>query len=135
MVGSTYQLIYQIFHKASILTPRQAKAFIKKQLRRWSYLVTSYGWKFDVHWCINGHEMPPDHEDSYGSTFTQSQYLEGDIYFNLHECATLDENKLEEVVIHEITHMILAPMQRDNNQDNTELCTTMVSRLFKGLRS
>lgn len=117
------------------MTPRQAKAFIKKQLRRWSYLVTSYGWKFDVHWCANGHEMPGGNEECYGFASYKHEYLNGDIHFNLFHCATLNESELEEVVIHEITHMLLAPMQHEITEDNTERCTTMVSRLFKGLRS
>lgn len=108
--------------------------FIKKQIARWSYLAVSYGWKFDVLYAANDRDMPEGYDNCYGACFHLRDYLDADIWFNLERCAKLDESKLEEVVIHEITHLVLAPMQNKQNKAETERVTTMVSRLFKGLR-
>lgn len=116
------------------MTPFQAKRFIQKQIRRWSYLVTSYGWKFDVNYCANSEDMPAGNGNCYALAVYQHEYLKGDLYFCLTRCSKLSDDALEEIVIHEITHMLLAPMQNSENGENTERVTTMVSRLFKGLR-
>jgi hypothetical protein len=117
------------------LTPNEAKRFIKKQIKRWSYLVTSYGWKFDVYYYDNGHDMKDASENCAGITTADAKYLKGVIRFNLHNCAGCEEDELEEIVIHEITHMLVSPMQYDDcPQDQVEYVVTTISRLFKGLR-
>lgn len=119
-----------------LMTPEQAREFLQEQIDRWSYLVTTYGFRFDVIWCPNGHGMPADAGRwCVGYTSTMQQYLEATIYFNLYICSQKSKEFLEETLVHELTHLLLAPMQADNSKDNTERCTTMVSRLFVGLRN
>jgi len=118
------------------MTPKQTEAFIKKQLDRWGYLVTSYGWRFTAFYVPNGNEMPDGHESATACTNFSPMYLEGFIHFNIHKCAKLPLDRLEEVVIHKITHMIVAPMDdlsREKNAD-VERVVTQLSRILKGLR-
>lgn len=118
------------------MTAEQAREIMQGYIDDWAYLVTSYGWKFDVVWCPNGHGMPGDTSRwCVGYTSTYHQYLSATIYFNLYLCAQKSKEELEEILVHELTHLLLAPMQADNSADNTERCTTMVSRLLVGLRN
>lgn len=117
------------------MTPNEAMRFIKKQIKRWSYLVTSYGWKFDVYYYDNGHEMQDASQSCAAITDSDSKYLKGNIRFNLHNCSECSESELEEIVIHEITHMLVSPMQyTDCPTEQVEYVVTTISRLFKGLR-
>lgn len=117
------------------MTPLEAKNIVRKHIDRWKYLATSYGWKFDIYYADNGHRMPSGNEDAAGVTFTQFQYLSADIWFNLTKLSDCNESEIEEIVVHEITHMLIAPVQKDNNEQNVEYTTTVVSRLFLGLRA
>lgn len=116
------------------MTPLEAKRLVRKHIDRWKYLAKSYGWKFDIYYADNGHRMPNGNEDAAGVTFTQFQYLSADIWFNLCKLSDCDESEIEEIVVHEITHMLIAPVQHENNAQNVEYTTTTVSRILIGLR-
>lgn len=118
------------------MTLAEAKIFIRKHLKRWRYLATSYGWKFDVYYADNGHAMPKNKNACYAATNYRSEYLDADIWFNLFLCSDLTEKALEEVVVHELTHLVISPIDFDESQrKDLERVTTMVSRLFIGLRN
>jgi len=118
------------------MTPSEAKRLIRKHIKRWRYLATSYGWKFDVYYADNGHVMPKDMDACYAATNYKSEYLDADIWFNLSLCSELDEKGIEETVIHELTHLVIAPIDFEEEQrKELERVVTMVSRLFMGLRN
>lgn len=117
------------------MTNIETKKIIKKIISKWSYIVTDYGWRFNVYYCVNGHVMPSGNEHASAFTKWHSEYLQGDIYFNLFLLSDCDEKFIEECVVHEITHLLLGALSTENSQHNVELTTTMVSRLFIGLRN
>ncbi len=78
------------------MTPAEAREYLQEQIDRWSYLVTTYGFRFDVIWCPNGHGMPEDTSRwCVGYTSVQHQYLTATIYLNLYICSQKSKEELE----------------------------------------
>ncbi len=118
------------------MTKKQV-AFARKKLqlyfKKWEWLVTHYGWKFDVFYCDNYHDMPRSAgEDTAMITYAKFRYLKGEIYVNLEICAKEDKEALEEMTVHELTHMLLSPIEEDAPVDQMEYTTTTISRIFLG---
>lgn len=115
------------------MTTDRAMKLIKKYIKKWEYMVTHWGWKFNVNYCECYDDMPTEaSEHTDAITFMIWNYLEGSIFFNLKRMARHDEEDIESVVIHELSHFLLAPVQTD--ADNLELAVTMVARTINGLR-
>lgn len=60
------------------------------------------------------------------------QYLDGSIYFNVNELADYEARELEDVVIHELAHLLLNEM-REDGIDHEERVTTMLTSAFRRL--
>lgn len=112
------------------MTNNQAKELIRKFLKKWKYIVKSYGYDYDVYWHDNGHSMPKGYEDDPACTKSWPHYFQAAIHFNLFLFSNYSESEIEEMVVHELCHMLIAPVQRENTQDNVELSTTMISRML-----
>lgn len=105
---------------------------LRGYVEKWSWLVTNYGWKFDAHYCMAAEDMPEGFQDAYAMCSHKFNYLLGDIYFNLRALKELEDAHAEEIVIHEIVHMLLSAYREDEER-GMEYVTTTVARAFKGL--
>lgn len=117
------------------------QAEIKKLFSKWEYLVTSYGWKFDVYYYDTYEDMPPKVEATPTTlmvTGCDFQHLRGDIHVNLRVCQNfVEENNetIEETVVHELVHLLVSPITDfDVPETPTEYVVTTLSRLFMGMR-
>lgn len=117
------------------MTSDKTKAIIRRQIKHWEYIVESWGWKFTVYLCDNNNDMPEGYDKSTAAvTFASPEYLQASVYFDVATLSKETPDSIEEIVVHELTHMILSPLWVQHTRESNELCTTMVSRLLKGLR-
>ena len=113
------------------MTRAEIKKKLRSRFKKWSYLVEHWGWKFDVYYCDSQEDMPQPGEYADAITFMRWEYLEGSIYFNMKKLESKDDDELEYLVIHELSHFLLSPLQTSKN--NLEISATMVARTIKGL--
>lgn len=108
---------------------------IKKYAFKWRWIVTELGWKFDMLYCNDYDDMPRDTTDrmTVAKTFMQFDYLSADIYFNLEVVSDLEDEPLEEVIVHELTHMLICPIQENYHLD--EYTATTISRVLMRMKS
>lgn len=114
------------------MTHKEAVKRLRKYLNYWMYFVKHWGWKVTLYFC-DGYEEMPDEADptTTAITYCTWPYLEGKVYFNT-RLVKDDENWIEELVIHELSHFLVAPMQSDKR--NLEISVSMIARTLKGLR-
>ena len=108
---------------------------IKKYALKWKWIVTELGWRFDMLYCINHEHMPRDtsNERTVAIIFAKFDYLYADIYFNLEIVSELEDDKLEENIVHELTHMLLRPLVEAPELE--EYTTTTISRILMRMKS
>ena len=114
------------------MTPDEATEKLRKYFHDWEWIVSHWGWKFSMNTCEGFDDMPDEADESTDAiSFFNWPYLEGSIFFNLKKIAKKDDEEIEGIVIHELCHFLLAPMQRDKR--DTEISVTMIARTLKGL--
>lgn len=115
--------------------PITIESKIKEFYANWEWVVTHYGWKFDVHYCDGNTGMPGSVTPGAAMvTFANFSYLKANIYVNLDVCSNdLSDDELEGFVVHELTHLLLAPIDEDVDETPLEYVTTSISRIFLGL--
>jgi len=114
------------------MTPGETTKKLKKYFRNWQWMVSHWGWKFSMNTCESFDDMPQEADENTDAiSFFNWPYLEGSIFFNLKRMANKTDDEIEEVVIHELCHFFVAPMQR--NKNDVEITVTMMSRTLKGL--
>ena len=108
---------------------------IKKFALKWKWIVTELGWKFDILYCNKYDDMPREtsSERTLAIVFAKFDFLSADIYFNLEIAAELDDDKLEEAIIHELTHLLVRPIIESNEME--EYTVTTISRILMRMRS
>lgn len=111
-----------------------AQQRIRDYVDKWSWLVTNYGWKFDVTYCMTAEDMPDGHRNVQACAIWQFEYLRANLYFNLRSVKDLDNADLEELVVHEITHLLLGAYDPED-ATGKEYVTTTVARCFVGLNN
>ena len=81
-------------------------------------------------------DMPEEFqtESCAAGTVAHFKYLEATIYVNLKMCAHMDEGEIENVVIHELTHLLVSPLQESSEETPLEYTVTSIARILHGLR-
>ena len=113
---------------------KTTKERFQKQFERWTYMIEHYGWKLTVYYCDSTEDMPDDHKECNACSIHSFQYLEASIYVNLRKCKDLDDEEIEYIVIHELTHLLVAPLQESSETTPLEYTVTTLARIIKGLR-
>lgn len=110
----------------------KTEAKLKKFFKKWGWIATLYGWKFDVFYYDKADHLPRDCSTQAAATaFFLFRYLDGAIHINLENLEGKDDDALEYVVVHELTHFLLSPFDDLEDPDAAkELATTMVSRVL-----
>ena len=104
---------------------------IRDYFKKWEWIVIKWGWKFDVHYRDSVEDMPDKDTTTFAISFSDWQYLEANIYINIKKVSELSDEKIELIVVHEFTHLLLAPMRDDI--ENEEMSATTISRIIKML--
>ena len=109
---------------------------VRKFVKKWAHIVTHWGWKFEMKYVACFDDMPSGttSDEVAMITFPLSAYLRGDIYANLRVCSQLTDDVLEEVVVHELTHLLLAPLVLEPTSEQAkERTCTILARCILGV--
>ena len=107
---------------------------IRGYFDKWADIVTCYGWKFDINYYGTRRDLPSNIDPIAAMTvFSDWSRLTASIHVHLEEMGRAPD-KIEEIVVHELVHMLLSPIDDDAEEDNLELTVTWVSRLILGAR-
>jgi hypothetical protein len=116
---------------------KEAEKLVKKFIEKWKHIVTHYGWKFHVYYLEDHAGFPGGTRGATTSAVVYPNFkqLEANIYFNLENLASEDEEYIEETVVHELTHMLISPLQVDADLEETlvEYTVTTIARALKGM--
>lgn len=113
------------------MTTDEVLKLSKKLVAKWQHIATSYCWRVDVFYHGRARDMPNNASDALGFSHGRYPYMQGGVHLNLDIMSAhdLDEDEIEEVVVHEFCHFLLFPMQSGGFSDkDTELCVTMIAR-------
>jgi hypothetical protein len=106
---------------------------IKSYFHKWEWIVTRYGWHFTILYRDGFDEMPHGTVLPNTAMLTTSNfnYLQGVINVNLKVCFNEDDDDVEEMCVHELTHMLLSPFSGEDNERDKEYVCTTISRVIK----
>ncbi len=107
----------------------------KKHFKRWSYMVEHYGWAYTVYYHNSAEDMPEqfNYVCAAGTT-ADFKYLHASIHVNLRQCMNSDEHEIEYIIIHELIHLLISPLQVDEDIPK-EYTVTTLARIMQGLRN
>ena len=109
------------------------KQRIQKAFKKWAWLVNSYGWKFTVKYVMGTENMPDGCVHSTtAATSSRWEYLIGNVYVNLIACEDETDDAIERMVIHELMHMIVSPIETETKEN--EYVVTSLERIIYGMR-
>ena len=98
-------------------------------------MVEHYGWKLTVCYCDGVEDMPGEFSgDAAAGTLVQFKYLEATVYVNLKRCEGIGESQVEYIVVHELVHLLVSPLQESSETTPLEYSVTCLARVIQGLR-
>lgn len=104
------------------------KTRVQKFIDKWFKPIGMGWWQVDMEWNrIHAEESPT----TIAITNCNWQYRTGRIEFFLPTCADLNDDQLEEAIIHEFCHILVAPLQDlrdDQSREITEHTVTTLAR-------
>jgi len=115
---------------------KKLRTKIRIHIDKWKWIVTWLGWRFDIYYVEKHKDMPDDTSRDKGvnaSVYSNWSYLKAQIYFSLEKCMDYDDKELEEIVLHELTHILLDPLDGSTDSEVLEYCVTSVQRVLSGL--
>lgn len=110
---------------------RDLKKRIRKHFKWWSYTM---GLQFCKLTNYYEREVDKDHPTWGAKTTMWWEYREYDFYWFMPNLLRLDEEDLEDVVIHELCHALASPSMINDNDESTMLMEHTVSGLQKAFR-
>ena len=113
-------------------TIEQVEEKMRAAIEKWSWIVMRYGWNFDVNYVLGCDNMPAGSDvNTTGATSARWEYLKGTIWINLLALQDESDDEIEKTAIHELFHLLLAPMGEVHNQtEKLEYTVTCLERLF-----
>lgn len=98
-------------------------------------MIEHYGWKLTVRYVDSLDDMPDGtSSDCAASTTADFKYLEAVITVNLKRCNDMKEKEIEYVVVHELVHLLVSPLQESSEITPLEYTVTTIARILQGLR-
>jgi len=108
----------------------------REQFSRWTYMVEAYGWKLKAYYYDCAEDMPSDATPKCAAyTLPSFKYLEASIHVNVKLCSDMDEKEIEYIVVHELTHLLVSPLQESSEVTPLEYTVTSIARVLQGLRN
>lgn len=113
------------------MTDREFKTQRARVSKAWEKWFTPIGmgwWQVDRQ---SAREREEDEPATAAMTTTNWQYRTASVTFYLPACADLNDDQLEEVVVHEMVHILCGPIQDmsdDSRREITEHTVTTIAR-------
>ncbi len=108
------------------------KAKMKKLSFVWAERLGLSWYRINFEWVRDhAYEKGSDRRDTAGECSASWQYREATVTFYLEKLAAFSDEVIEETIVHELSHVLIAPIQdfsSDNASQMTEFTTTMVAK-------
>lgn len=107
-------------------------------VERWKPVI-AYGWRLDVAWSRGPFQVGGAIDaECVGAIGYAWDYLEATVTFDLAQCETLSDERIEEVVVHELSHLLVAPAVESGSRSvllsRKEHMTTLIARSLLAAR-
>lgn len=106
---------------------------VRKLIKKWHQTLGLNWWRLKYEFKREKSEKDSDDDKDWATTarcIASPNYLDATIIFYLPEIATMDDNELEETVLHEMMHVFLSPMSTKEKDDEEERVATTLARAF-----
>ena len=104
-----------------------------KSFKKWCSVVDNLGWRVLVEYCDSSDEMPSGSGlDAYAVCQAQYPYLSAVISVNLCRSKGLSVEEVDEIVCHELCHILLSPLDPLPSRE-LEYTVTSLSRILCGI--
>lgn len=115
---------------------REQKKRVQKYIDRW-FIPMGLGWfKVDMVWDRATKEDAPS---VAAEVYTQWQYRQASVHWYLPNLATVKDDELDDIVVHEFTHILINPLTLiDKSEDlpmQHEYATETIARAIQGART
>lgn len=93
---------------------REQRTRIRKLVKKWRVPLGLTHWNFDTEYC----RVPMGEVDGFRRVATASvkwEYLDALLSFNMLEIRDMDDDRLEEVFVHECCHVLINEMREWDN--------------------
>lgn len=107
---------------------REQKRRVQKVWDRWYTPLGMNWWRIDCNW---EREREEDSWHTIGKTYCNWEYRTANITFYLPACVDLNDDKLEEAIVHEFVHVLAMPIhdcRDDQAREITEHTVTTIAR-------
>lgn len=104
---------------------------IKAAFKRWEHIVARWGWDYKVIYRDSTDEMPTGSMfNNMAVTTHDYSYLTATTFVNLKCCFDESDEDIELMVLHELVHLLIAPI-KDECEEHREHVCVMVSRVLQ----
>jgi hypothetical protein len=118
----------------------EAKELVKKYFDKWTEQLGLRWWNITIHW----YREPDDILRLFKSNSDTSKlvpawvesywnYLQADIHINLPEFVGMEEEHIEEIIVHELCHVLVSEM-REGELHHEERVATILQKAFMWVR-
>lgn len=109
-------------------------ALCREYFDYWVRVLGLRWWKVNVcyDYCRKQYKND-DGEEVLARTFVKWKYLTADIYVNVKGVRRLTDEEIEQMVIHECTHVLVNEMREDGIDHEERVCTTL-AKAFEWVR-
>lgn len=100
---------------------------------KWRDLLWLSHWRIIDHWERVHHKDDTEDIRKAAETSTQWEYMRADVTWYLPVIATLPEDEVGELVIHELLHIVIAEMAKGKHDQHEERVVTHLSRALRDM--
>ena len=123
---------------------RKQKKRVQRSIDRWHTVLGLKWWKVDYVWYdsqkqfAKGLADPTYAHDVAARTWTDWRYRSATISFSVPKVATMTDDEVENMVIHEMVHVLVGSLSARGNKehvaDHAEFVTTSLAHAFEWVR-
>lgn len=118
---------------------KRTKKLVRKYIDKWITPLGLRWWHIDVHYVRDKKTIQKyfSNEDegkvTFARVFSDWQYLKASVYVNVREAAGQTEEEIEDMILHELCHLLVNEM-REPGLKHEERVVTGLQRAFKWTR-
>lgn len=117
---------------------KKAKKLIRKYVDKWARPLGLLWWRIDLFFIVDPKTIKKHFTQSGGRktvalVFAQWEYSRASIYFNMREIEEMNNEEIEDAIIHELCHILVNEM-REGGIKHEERVVTGLQRAFMWTR-
>lgn len=112
---------------------KKTEKLIKKYFDWWATELGLRQYRFNRYFCTTKEWSRDDSCAAY--VVSDWRYQQASIYFNIEQARMMYNDEVEEVVVHELCHVLINEIQDDEHMDHVERVTTQLARAYIWVRN